>query len=220
MPNFQTPTGISYSLEKKRKLLELAYQYDMYIIEEDNQNDFYYTGKKPVPLKALDYRSRVIYIKSFSKVLMPGLRMGFMALPKKLAVTTVKRNTDIATSGYIQRALDVYMRGGGMEAHGRFIRAVYGKRYKTALGALIKHLSPYIHFWAPGGGLSLWAELTHTRWAQSAEKFCAAVLEQQVILTPGSIFSDTADNAFRISFAAVDEERIAKGIEIIASVLE
>mgnify|MGYP002508111088 CR=1 FL=1 len=79
---FQTPTGVSYSLEKKRRLLELAEQYGAYIIEEDDYYDFHYGAEPLVSLKALDYKNRVIYIKSFSKILMPGLRMGLIVLPK------------------------------------------------------------------------------------------------------------------------------------------
>ena len=105
---FQTPTGVSYSLEKKRRLLELAEQYGAYIIEEDDYYDFHYGAEPLVSLKALDYKNRVIYIKSFSKILMPGLRMGLIVLPKKIrqAVMEAKYTTDHSSSGFMQRAME------------------------------------------------------------------------------------------------------------------
>ena len=89
MAYFQTPTGISYSMEKKRKLLELAEKYHFYIIEDDNLYDFYYGGEKIVPLKALDYKNKVIYIKSFSKILMPAVKkQSANGLPLRLPFTS------------------------------------------------------------------------------------------------------------------------------------
>jgi DNA-binding transcriptional MocR family regulator len=218
MPNFQTPTGISYGAEKKHRLLELVYKYESYIIEEDNQNDFYYDGNPRVPLKALDYRNRCIYVKSFSKILMPGLRIGCMVLPRKLAVATVKRNTDIATSGYIQRAFDLYLRDGGYSAHCAFMRGEYGKRYQTALEAIKRQLTGYVKYTPPDGGLSFWLTLSRREWSGYVEEFCEAVLAHDVIITPGSVFSARGD-AFRVSFAAVSADRITEGINVIASVL-
>jgi DNA-binding transcriptional MocR family regulator len=219
MPNFQTPTGISYSAETKRQVLELAYRYGSYIIEEDSQNDFYYGKQPPVPMKALDYRSQVIYVKSFSKILMPGLRMGFMVCPRKVHVTTAKRNTDIATSGYIQRAFDFYLRDGGFEGHLQHMRAVYGRRFRKAVKAAERHLTPYVDFYKPEGGLSLW--LTVKDLTDDVETLCGKFLQQRVIVSPGTLFISQGDktSGFRISFANLPEGKIAEGIELIAAVL-
>jgi DNA-binding transcriptional MocR family regulator len=218
MPNFQTPTGISYSLEIKRQVLELAYKYNVYIIEEDSQNDFYYDNRRRLPLKALDYRNMVIYIKSFSKILMPGLRMGFMVCPRRVNVTAVKRNTDIATSGYIQRAFDLYLRSGGLESHGLQMRAVYGRRYRNTTAAAA-YLSPFAGFNPPDGGLSLWFTLKKK---MDAEALFSRFLQQKVIVTPGSMFSLQGNDmpCFRVSFAAVPEPGIDEGFRIMASVMD
>jgi DNA-binding transcriptional MocR family regulator len=215
MPNFQTPTGISYSPVRKRQVLELAYKYGIYIIEEDSQNDFYYDNKR-TPIKALDYRNQVIFVKSFSKVLMPGLRMGFMVCPKKMNVAAVKRNTDIATSGYIQRAFDLYLRSGGYEQHIKHMRAVYKRRYVKTLAAAEKHLTGVTIFEPPNGGLSLWFTVKNT--ARDIESLCTGFLQQKVIVSPGSLFS-AHKPAFRISFAAVPEALIDEGIGRIAAVI-
>lgn len=219
MPNFQTPTGVSYSAEKKRRLLELAYQNETYIIEDDNQNDFYYDGKRRVPLKALDYRNRVVYIKSFSKILMPGLRIGFMALPMKLAVTTAKRNTDVETSGFIQRAFDAYLRSGGFSDHGYYIRAKYGMRYRTVLSAINENLSYSVSFTPPGGGLSFWLSPLNEKWVGNTDELCEAIAEKGVLMTPGNVFSAGCANFFRISFAAAPENKLAEGIAAAAAVI-
>ena len=217
MPNFQTPTGVSYSPERKRSVLELAYKYGVYIIEEDSQNDFYYDNKKRIPLKALDYRNQVIFIKSFSKALMPGLRMGFMVCPKKIGVAAVKRNTDIATSGYIQRAFDLYLRGGGYAPHIARMRAVYKRRYQKTLAAARKHLMDFTNFEPQNGGLSFW--FTVKQATEDIESLCARFLQQKVIVSPGSLFS-AREPAFRVSFAAVPEGLIGEGFKKIAAVMK
>ena len=91
--------------------IEKAEKYHFYIIEDDNLYDFYYAKETIVPLKALDYKNRVIYIKSFSKIWTPGLRMGFMLFPKKFleSIQRAKYTTDIATSGFLQRGVAYYL---------------------------------------------------------------------------------------------------------------
>ena len=97
MPNFQNPTGISYSEYKKKKLIDLAEEYNFYILEDDFISDFKFISENHRTLKSYDKYNRVIYIKSFSKILMPGLRMGLMVVPTELVERTVvsKHNSDI-----------------------------------------------------------------------------------------------------------------------------
>lgn len=220
MAYFQTPTGISYSMEKKRRLLELAEKYDTYIIEEDDFYDFYY-GKEPiVPLKALDYKNRVIYIKSFSKILMPGLRMGLIVLPKKIrrAVMEAKYTTDISTSGFLQRAMAYYLRENGWERHAQEMRAYGSAKYRKTLSATAKYLAGLVRFVHPEGGVSLWMELPADI---DAEAFCSRMLEKNVILTPGSQYSISggAERHVRLSFANLSDEKIEVGLKRMGDTL-
>lgn len=220
MAYFQTPTGISYSMEKKRRLLELAEKYDTYIIEEDDFYDFYY-GKEPlVPLKALDYKNRVIYIKSFSKILMPGLRMGLMVLPRKIhqVVMEAKYTTDISTSGFLQRAMAYYLEENGWEKHAAETRRYGSAKYRKVLSAARKYLSFSMTFGRPDGGVSLWLKLPD---GISAELFCSRMLEKNVILTPGTQYDirGTEDTHIRLSFANLSDDKIDVGLKRMGDTL-
>lgn len=221
MAYFQTPTGISYSMEKKRRLLELAEKYDTYIIEEDDFYDFHYSREMPLPLKALDYKNRVIYIKSFSKILMPGLRMGLMVLPKKVrhAVMEAKYTTDISTSGFIQKSLKEYLRVNGWEAHGKQVRQYGSGKYRKAVSMAKKYLLPKgASFALPEGGVSLWVRLPED---VDAELFCNRALEKNVLVSPGSQFfieGGTVSHV-RLSFAGLTDDKIEVGMKRMGEVL-
>lgn len=218
---FQTPTGISYSMEKKRRLLDLAEKYDVYIIEEDDFYDFHYGPEPLVPLKALDYKNRVIYIKSFSKILMPGLRMGLIVLPKKirLAVLEAKYTTDHSSSGFMQRAMEYYLRENGWETHGEQMRRYGGAKYRKALSAARKYLAGQgVRYGKPNGGVSLWLELPG---GLGAEAFCGKMLEKNVVLTPGSQYGLSGEDGphIRLSFAGLSDDKIDVGMKRMGDLL-
>lgn len=221
MAYFQTPTGISYSMEKKRRLLELAERYDTYIIEEDDFYDFYYSKESPVPLKALDYKNRVVYIKSFSKILMPGLRMGLMVLPKKIhqGVMEAKYTTDISTSGFIQKAMEQYFKENGWEEHAKTMRRFGGEKYRLTLSFAKKYLAGRATFSLPNGGVSLWIQLPE---GIGAEAFCSRMLEKNVILTPGSQFEISGKDSghIRLSFCGLEDDKIEVGLKRMGETIE
>jgi len=222
MTYFQTPTCVSYSMAKKRTLLELAAQYDTYIIEEDNQSEFNYGTGRVTPLKSLDHRNRVIYIKSFSKILMPGLRIGFMVLPKKVGqqAAAAKHTSDIYTSGFTQRAFELYLRSEHWQRHTEMMRRTFMERYEFFIKQADAYLRPYVKYTKPGGGLSLWLELRNKE--LSARDICGRLLEERVVATPGAVFStDEYDLPFlRLSFADLECEKIRQGIKTIAKVFK
>lgn len=221
MAYFQTPTGISYSLEKKRRLLELAERYDTYIIEEDDFYDFYYNKDTPVSLKALDYKNRVVYIKSFSKILMPGLRMGLMVLPKKVlqGVMEAKYTSDISTSSFIQKAMEQYFRENGWEEHAKAMRCFGGEKYRRTLSFAKQYLEGSAIVSLPNGGVSLWIQLPK---GIGAEAFCSRMLEKNVILTPGSQFEISGKDSghVRLSFCGVEDDKIQVGLKRMGETIE
>lgn len=221
MAYFQTPTGISYSLEKKRRLLELAERYDTYIIEEDDFYDFYYSKDPPVSLKALDYKKRVVYIKSFSKILMPGLRMGLMVLPKKVhqGVMEAKYTSDISTSSFIQKAMEQYFRENGWEEHAKAMRCFGGEKYRRTLSFAKKYLEGKAVVSLPNGGVSLWIQLPK---GIGAEAFCSRMLEKNVILTPGSQFEISGKDSghVRLSFCGLEDDKIQVGLKRMGETIE
>jgi len=215
MPTYQTPTGLCYTEETKAHILELAHNMNAYIIEEDDYGDFFY-GAKPTPLKAIDAHDRVIYLKSFDRVLTPGLA-SYMACPKD--ILNRLRNTS-GVSGYIQRSLDFYLRNFNFGANCSEVRVNYTRRYKRAVAAAETFLTPYASFTKPEGGLSLWVR-PHN--ANKTANYINEFFAQKVLVSPEEIFLPKAtiivNRHFRISFANANEDDISKGIGIIASVL-
>lgn len=221
MPYYQNPTGYSYSLKKKRAILDLAEKYNTYIIEDDYLSDLNYSDEKNVPLKALDHRNRVVFIKSFSKILMPGLRLAFLVVPKNLmpSILSAKQTTDITTSGFIQRAFDLYLRKGLWKNHIKDICKIYKNRYLCLTSLLDEHLKDEISYIAPNGGLSIWIKLNNSI---PLDKLSDLLLSRNVIIAPGSLFflSKESSNYIRLSFAAVNEKQIQKGILILKKAID
>jgi len=217
MPCYQSPTTYSYSDEKKLELIDLAYENNLYIIEDDFLSDLSYEGNR-LPLKSIDKYDQVIYIKSFSKILMPGLRIGFLTAPKKLLkdIVKAKHTTDITSSGFIQRAFDLYLRKGYWKEHIKKIKLDYSEKYELLLDKIKKLNSHGISFVEPRGGLSLWLKLPES--IDSIELYNEC-MKNNVIIVPGKIFfiAEKSDctNYIRLSFGSVSKEQIKKGIDII-----
>lgn len=220
MTNYHSPTTYSYSEEKKKRLIELSNKYNFYIIEDDFLTDLSYEDKK-IPLKTMDNLDTVIYIKSFSKIFMPGVRIGFMTVPKSLfpSVIKAKHTTDISSSGFFQRAFDLFLRKGLWKKHIETIKRVYDDKYNTMVKEL-NRLSKYgISFAEPKGGLSIWIRLPEDIDSVELYKECT---ENGISFVPGKIFftdDDIYTNYIRLSFGAVSKEEIVKGIQILENSL-
>ena len=222
MTNYQSPTTYSYSEEKKKELISLSEKYNFYIIEDDFLTDLNYDNKKRLPLKSLDKLDKVIYIKSFSKIFMPGLRIGFMTVPKDLfaSIIRAKHTADISSSGFLQRAFDLYLKKGYWEKHIESIKKVYADKYNTMVKELRKLNKYNISFHEPKGGLSLWIRLPEEIDAISLYNEC---VKNNVAIVPGKIFfvdENSYSNYLRISFSAVSNEEIIRGINIIENNLK
>lgn len=219
MSYFHNPTGVSYSLEKKLKLLELANKYDFYIIEDDYLSELIYDEKiKHEPFKSLDKYERVIYIKSFSKVFLPGIRLGYMITPSSFneSIQSSKINTDIATSSLMQRALELYISEGFWKKHIDYQQRSYKEKYKLMKDLIDKELNDKISYIDPRGGLYFYLEIKN-RNITSKELFYK-LKKKKVYITPGIIFfkdSVSGDYHFRISFSQANKDKMIKGIELI-----
>jgi DNA-binding transcriptional MocR family regulator len=220
MPNFQNPTGCTYSDRKKKYLLLLCRKYGVMVVEDDYMSDLSYLDEKARPLKGLDNEERVVYIKSFSKIFMPGLRVGYLIIPSSIKekVTSIKHLTDISTSGLMQRVLDLYFRSGIWSKHLEYMKREYSVRYFEAVRAVKKYLRG-ASFTQPYGGLNLWVTLPE--FVSSSELF-ERCKEKKVLFTPGTVFIKTelGEKHIRISFAGAGPEQITKGISIIGQVME
>lgn len=187
MSYFQNPTGVSYSMKKKKRILELASIYDFYIIEDDYLSELIYDESITYnSFKSLDINDRVIYIKSFSKIFLPGIRLGYLICPKKFLDSTIncKINTDITTSSLMQRALDLYINRGYWKEHIDMLRNNYKETYNVLTEVLAKELSEEVSFNLPKGGLNLYLKLHNT----NSIDFFYKCKEQNIITTPGVFF--------------------------------
>lgn len=221
MPNFQNPTGISYSTYKKKKLIELAEEYDFYILEDDFISDFKFDSKDNKPLKSYDKSNRVIYIKSFSKILMPGLRMGIVEIPTELLkkVLWAKYSSDISTPGLIQKSMYYYMENFNWDSYLESIERVYTEKYNIAKKLINEKLCDKLKVSCGDGGINFFLELPR---GYSSQDFANFILEKGVSVLPGTYFFDNLldDRFFRINIAKSSIQDLEKGISIISNNLD
>lgn len=217
MPNFQNPTGISYSTYKKKKMIELAQKYDFYILEDDFISDFKFESKDNRPLRSYDDKNRVIYIKSFSKIFMPGIRMGIVEIPNELLNTILwaKYSSDISTPGLIQKSMYYYLENFSLETYLKGVEEVYTRKYLFAKELINNNLCNKLKMKSLDGGMNFFLELPR---GYSSREFTRYMLNKGVAVLPGTYFFDNLidDRFFRINIANPSIQEIEKGISIIS----
>ena len=224
MSYFQNPTGISYSMEKKKKIIELADKYDFYIIEDDYLSDLIYEDDlKYASFKSLDKNDRVIYIKSFTKVFLPGIRLGYIIPPKvfKENFRNSKFNTDITTSSLMQRALEMFISQGFYNENIKALKKEYKARYEYMKDLIDKELGDEIEYNKPKGGLTFYLSLKNKN--ISSKDLFLNLSKKNVYITPGVLFFRNVyegEHTFRIGFSQTDNKKIKKGIDIIKKELK
>ena len=220
MSYFQNPTGISYSLEKKKRILDLAEIYDFYIIEDDYLSELIYESSlEYIPFKWLDKNDRVIYIKSFSKIFLPGIRLGYLVAPTIFRETlqNSKHNTDITTSSLMQRALELYISDNKWKKNIKNLNDEYIKRYQFMKEILDKDFKDILTYKDPKGGLNFYINLKEGFIMNTKELFIR-LRKNNVYITPGVMFftsQNDGQDSFRISFYQTDKDKIQKGMRIL-----
>lgn len=219
MSMFQNPTGYSYSPEKKAALLQLSRERELLLVEDDCVGDLNFSATPMEPLKAMAGAEQVIYIKSFSKIFLPGFRIAFMVLPDASInrMMAAKHTSDISSSGLIQRTFDLLLRKGLWEKHIEEMRKTYQEKYRVFVKLLEEYLPWQVHYIVPGGGLNFWLVLPEGFSSNRLYKRCLA---EGVSFVPGSVFfPDGRPNRYlRLSIASVEDEAMVQGIRILASV--
>lgn len=220
MPDFQNPTGYIYSPAERKELLSIASRYGVYILEEDTFSELDYLPRRYPPVAAYDREERVIFLKSFSKILMPGLRLAFLSVPSALQpkILSAKQTSDIASSGLNQRALDVMIRQDTWAENLRNMVKVFGKRYHIMEQTLKRLLPPAVTFSGYNGGLHFWLELPEGVNAEQIAADCRA--EKLLISTDREFFPQGGTGKYlRLSFAAVDAADIERGCAILSDTI-
>ncbi|MBD3893587.1 PLP-dependent aminotransferase family protein [Hydrogenophaga sp.] len=229
IPTFGNPSGALLSLERRRRVLELALRHKTLIVEDDPYGDLYFDTAPPPSLLALSSqvpgsRERLAYCGSLSKVLSPGLRVGWLIGPAELLAkaTMCKQFSDAHTSTFAQATAAHYLRAGRLPATLERMRQVYAERAAAMTQALRRELGPAIDFEPPQGGLFVWARLNGAHApVKDAAEWARRALEQGVAFVPGAPFyANQPDPAtLRLSFATVGLEKIEAGVQCLAAAL-
>ena len=229
IPTFGNPSGATLSLERRKRVLELAVKYQTLVVEDDPYGDLYFDAPPPASLLALSpevpgSREWLAHCGSLSKVLSPGLRIGWLiANPELLAKAVMcKQFSDAHTSTFAQATAAQYLQAGHMPATLAKVRKVYASRAKAMMDALGSELGDAVEFTEPQGGLFLWVRLTGKGGKLAdANELAKRAIEQGVAFVPGApFFSQNPDvSTLRLSFATADEDKIREGVARLAKAL-
>jgi 2-aminoadipate transaminase len=231
LPNFQNPTGVTLSLERRRTLVRLADHYGAPIIEDDPYGQLRYEGDHLPSLVSLDseyrsgngkpYTGNVMYMSTFSKTLAPGLRLGWITGPAGVIERLVqaKQGTDLHTSTFNQFVAYEVAHGGFLDEHVKVIRRVYRERRDAMLAAMEEFFQPGVTWTHPQGGLFLWVRFPEGLDAVDVLK--EAIKDGVAFLAGAPFFADHSNaNTARFNFSNADPDKIREGVRRIGAVLE
>jgi 2-aminoadipate transaminase len=220
IPTFQNPTGRCMSLERRKHLVQLATHYGVPIIEDDPYGELRYEGERLPSLKALDTSGSVIYLGTFSKILAPGLRLGWVvAAPQVLeGVLHGKQPTDLHTGMAQQMATYEVCKNGFVEEQVERVKAFYKQRRDVMLRALEEHFPADARFTRPAGGLFVWAELPP---AVDTRELLLDAVQEKVAFVPGQGFhpDNSGTNTMRLNFSNVPPDQIREGVRRLGTAI-
>ena len=218
IPNFQNPTGNTMSFEKRKAVYELAKKYGVVILEDNPYGDLRFAGENVPSIKTLDKDGIVIYTGTFSKILAPGLRVGYVVAPKEIIqkIVVCKQVADVHTNIWAQVICEKFLEEYDLVEHLAKIRKVYERKCNLMLDLMDKHFSKKIEYTRPQGGLFIWATLPQ---GSDMPAFCKkAVQDYKIAVVPGNAFTvnDTdPTTSFRLNFSTPTDEQITEGCEIL-----
>jgi len=219
LPNFQNPTGRLLSAERRYQLAERARDLNLLILEDDPYGALSYDGETPVSIRSLA-PERTVYMGSFSKVLAPGLRLGYVIAPAALRAKLVqaKQATDLHTATLSQMVVHDVVKDGFLDTHIPTIRTLYREQCAAMLAALTRYMPEGVRWNAPRGGMFLWAELPK---GMDATAVLAEAIKQNVAFVPGAPFyaANPVIEALRLAFVTVPPPRIEEGVKCLAEVI-
>ena len=220
LPNFQNPTGRTMSEARRQALVDKARELDIPLLEDNPYGDLRFEGESPLPLAARNPEG-VFYMGSFSKVLAPGLRLGFVVAPKSVYAKLVqaKQAADLHSPSFNQRLVAEVMKDGFLQKHIPTIRTLYKNQRDAMLRALEREMTGLNVTWTrPVGGMFLWVQLPE---GMDAEKLLPLAVERGMAFVPGApFFPDRPQrNCLRLSYVTVSPEQIAQGITALAAAI-
>ena len=222
IPTFQNPTGITMSLDKRKKLLELAEKYDCYILEDNPYGDLRFTGEDIPTIKSMDENGRVIYVGSFSKTLAPGLRVGFAVAHADVMdrIVVVKQVNDVHTTLLTQMMVDRFLAEYDFDEQIKKGSDLYKSQCECMLNAMDKYFPEGVTYTRPEGGIFLWVTLPE---GVNTNDLLLKCVEKKVAFVPGNSFMidiEKPTNTFRLNYSTMSNENIEIGIQRIAEILK
>lgn len=224
MPNFQNPTGRTLARERRERLAQAARTHDFWLVEDDPYGELYYRDAPPAGLRAFA-PERTLRLGSFSKILAPGLRIGFVVGPRAMieVLVRLKQATDLHTATLSQRAATAVLQSPLMDEHLPAIRARYAAQCGVMLDALDAHFPRDAVWTRPAGGMFIWIELPAARHGRPVDttQLLARAIARNIAFVPGEpFFAGTPKrNCLRLSFVTVPPERIRAGVATLGELL-
>jgi 2-aminoadipate transaminase len=219
LPNFQNPSGRQLKLTRRRSLAALAARHGLYLVEDDPYGSLSYSGESLPSLLSM-HSEATAYMGSFSKILAPGLRVGYVIAPQALhhKLTQAKQAADLHTPSFNQRIVYDVVKDGFLDTHIPKIRNLYAGRCSAMLNAMEKHFPPGVGWTRPSGGMFIWVTLPAEM--DSAELLRAAMAENVVFVPGESFFAGSPQkNTLRLSFVTVAPEKISQGIAVLGALI-
>ena len=220
IPDFQNPTGRTLKLERRKRMIELANQYDVLIVEDNPYGAIRFGGEELPPVKHFDTEGRVIYLSTFSKIFTPGLRLGWICADKSFIDKYVafKQIADLHTDSFAQRITAKYMELYNIEEHIDKIRAVYKERCTAMLSCIEEFIPKNLSYSKPEGGLFIWGELPED---DDSTHIFTECLKNNVACVPGVPFfpNGKQKNTLRLNYSNMSVEKITEGMKRMGEVL-
>ncbi len=221
LPNFQNPAGVTMPEKNRKRLVDLASEYDFVILEDDPYGELRYVGRDIKPVKSWDDEGRVIYMSTFSKILAPGLRVGWVVahpdILRKLIIA--KQSTDVCTNVLGQRIAHEYVVQGHIDPQIERIKKVYSRKMELMLAGMSEFMPEDLHWTRPEGGMFLWVNLPE--WMDSADLLKKALKKRVAFVTGSAFFADPREgnSAMRLNFTHPSDQMITEGLRRLGSVV-
>ncbi len=222
IPNFQNPSGVTMSLEKRKKVYDLAKKYGVMILEDNPYGELRYFGENVPAIKSLDTDGIVMYAGSFSKVISPGMRVGWCVAPNPVIQKMVvcKQGQDVHTNMWSQIVIHEYVTKYDFEEHLNYLRELYRKKARFMMDLLDEHLAPYITYDKIDGGLFIMCKLPDNI---NMLDFCKEAVKRKVCVVPGNAFltDETEEcHTFRVNFSTPTDQQLEKGVKILGELIK
>lgn len=220
IPNFQNPSGITTTLEKRKQIYDLALKYNVMILEDNPYGELRFDGEDIPSIKSFDTEGIVIYCSSFSKILSAGMRVGFVIAPKEVSAKMVvsKQSSDVHTNLFFQMLCHKYMEECDLDSHIKDIRKIYKHKSSLMLNAIDEYFPKCIKHTVPCGGLFVWCTLPSYI---NADEYIKNALKENVRVVPGATFNcdtNAKSQSFRLNYSTPSDEDIIKGIKILGKI--